>query len=186
MPTTRRSSSTTGTAPSSVLASRSIAVRASSSGETLGTVGVHDLGGGLHRGEIIRPAGREASPRGSSRSRRWRSPTRRRRSARRRRRGRRGRGRRPPAQAAAKGSRPRARSAATIPERTSPVPAVARPGAEIALTATRSPSVTIVSSPLRRRPPAAARPPRGPRRGGARRSPPSRARAAARARRRAG
>ena len=38
---------------------------------------------------------------------------------------------------------------ATIPESTSPVPAVARAGAETALTARRSPSVTIVSSPLR-------------------------------------
>src|SRR6202012_1272348 len=46
-------------------------------------------------------------------------------------------------------SRPRASSAAVSPERTSPLPAVARPGAETALTATRSPSVTIVSSPLR-------------------------------------
>ena len=53
------------------------------------------------------------------------------------------------AQAAAKGSRPRASSAAMIPERTSPLPAVASAGAESALTATRSPSVTIVSSPLR-------------------------------------
>src|SRR6478735_8623189 len=37
MPTTLRSSSTTGIAPLSVLASSSIALRASASGETLGT-----------------------------------------------------------------------------------------------------------------------------------------------------
>ena len=53
------------------------------------------------------------------------------------------------AQAASKGSRPRASSAATMPESTSPVPAVASAGAESTLTARRSPSVTIVSSPLR-------------------------------------
>ena len=97
-------------------------------------VGVHDLGGGLHRacrrGYSTRRA-RGEQPRPANRVDHVgrRSPTRRRRSGRRRR-GRRGRGRGPPAQAAAKGSRPRASSAAIIPERTSPVPAVARPGAD--------------------------------------------------------
>ena len=54
------------------------------------------------------------------------------------------------AQAASNGSMPRAISAPIIPESTSPVPAVASAGLEIRLIATRSASVTIVSSPLSR------------------------------------
>ena len=101
-------------------------------------------------------------------------------------RGRRGRGRgprrRPPRTAPG-----RARAGPpSIPERTSPLPAVARAGAESALTATRSPSLTIVSSPLRTTTAAGgAGGLAGSRRAGGRRSARSRARAGGRARRRA-
>ena len=88
------------------------------------------------------------APPGSSRRRRPRSPSRGRPA--RRRLAPRASGRPPPRRWRRRARRPSRSAPRSTPVRTSPVPAVASCGLETVLTATRSPSVTIESSPLSR------------------------------------
>ena len=141
------SESTTAIAPLSVFGEkldRGAGVLLASDGRH---VGVHDLGGGLHRGSGYstgaawkQPAAIESITSVGDHRLGGADPGRPPRPAR--------AWARTAAQAAANGSRPRASSAAVIPRARRRFLRSRGPGAESTLTATRSPSVTIVSSPL--------------------------------------